>query len=266
MSKIIKYVSLSKAPHILPVPKSVSEEEALPDSPEESVVTPETEAVGQESLEEEAHQIIDEMIRLAHSEAENIRVQARIEAQALLDETALQAAEIKEKAKSEGYAAGYQQGEQEAKVAVQEQMAEEFARSVENAEQIIATAKAEGQEMLFAAERQMIELVISIAGKVLAREFDENPFAVLPIVKAALAKVKDQDEFTIRVHPEDFEVLLEAKQELQLMVGREQGVNISVDRTLQKGGCVVDTPYGSVDARLDTQMENVKKALQGAMP
>ena len=266
MSKIIKYASLSKAPHILSVPKSAKEEEPLPEVVEESFAADEAEEVRQESLEEEAQQIIDEMIRLANSEAENIRAQAKVDAQSLLDETAIQAAELREKAKSEGYEAGYQQGEQEAQTAVRAQMAEEFAQAVAKAEQIIDTAKAEGLEMIFAAERQMIELVISIAGKVLAREFEENPFAVLPIVKAALAKVKDQDEFTIRVHPEDFEVLLQAKRELEMMVGREQGVNITVDRTLGKGGCVVDTPYGSVDARLDTQMENVKKALQGAMP
>lgn len=265
MSKIIKYVSLNEAPHILATPQmavaEAAKEEALP-----SEELQESEVSQREILEAEAQQIIDEMMKLAHGEAETIRDTARAKAQALLDEASIQAEEVREKARQEGYQTGYQAGEEAAQLAVRNDMAQEIEQTAAKAENLLETAKREGQEMLFAAERQMIELVVCIAKKVLAYEVEENPLVILPIVKAALAKVKDQDEFTIRVHPEDYEVLLQAKRDLQMMVGREQGITINADRTLDKGGCVIDTPYGSVDARLDTQLENVKKALQGVMP
>ncbi len=265
MSKIIKYVSLNEAPHIVAVPFPIApameetHRELAPSGTDEDAVTAET-------MEEEARHIIDEMMKLAHSEAETIRDEAKAEAQTMLDEAAVQAEDVKEFARNEGYKAGYEAGEQAAQVAVREEMANELQQSVAQAEKLIAAAKFEGQEMILAAERQIIEITLAIASKVLAREIEENPMVILPIVKTALAKVKDQDEFNIRVEPEDYEVLLHAKHDLQMMLGRDQGITITADRTLAKGDCIIETPYGNVDAKIDTQLENVKKALQGVMP
>lgn len=267
MSKIIKYVSLTDAPHIVaaPFPTRAAKEDANAECAVETELQTE-DSEPETSMEEEAQRIIDEMMKLAQAEAESIRNEAKDQAQAMLDDAAVQAETAKEQAREEGHKAGFEVGEKEGRLAANQQMADELQQSVVQAERLLKTARAEGQEMLLAAERQIIDLTLAIVSKVLAREVEENPMVILPIVKSALAKVKDQDEFTIRVNPEDYEILLQAKRDLQMMVGREQGITIAADRTLERGSCVIDTPYGSVDARIDTQMENVKKALQGVMP
>ena len=113
------------------------------------------------------------------------------------------------------------------------------------------------------AERQIVDIALAVARKILAYEISENPMVVLPLVKTALAKVCDQEEVVIRVSVDDFDAVQLAKNDLQIMVGREQALKIIVDSTITGGSCIIDTSYGTVDARVDTQFENIKKALQG---
>ena len=89
---------------------------------------------------------------------------------------------------------------------------------------------------------------------------------VLPIVTAALKKVRDQEQIEIRVNPEEYHLLLQARKDLQLVLGREQALQIVADQTIPAGGCIIDTAYGSVDARIDTQFDTLRKALAEVIP
>jgi len=204
------------------------------------------------------------------AQAQKLYEEARLEAEKCLSEAAAQAEQLKQQAYEIGYQEGFtagqqegfQSGRQEAETAMQQQLIESEAK----AGRLIACAEQQYKESLISAERQIIELSLNIASKVLARELEENPMVVLPIVKAALAKVCDQEQISIRVCPEDFELVIQAKRDLQIMVGRENALSIISDHTVSCGGCMIDTPYGTVDARIDTQLEAVKKALQEIMP
>jgi flagellar assembly protein FliH len=78
-----------------------------------------------------------------------------------------------------------------------------------------------------------------------------------------LQRAKDQNRITIRVHPFDFETVMAEKQTLQAILGREMGMEIRGDIGVGAGGCVIETEYGAIDARIDTQLETIKSALLG---
>ncbi|WP_094607609.1 V-type proton ATPase subunit E [Sporomusa silvacetica DSM 10669] len=258
MSKIIKSVLCQrKSPVVI---------KHRPLSVPEPVVVPE-----QQSLSAPPPEIDLEAIR---SEAEAIMTKAQTTATRCLSEAESKAKEITQQAydeahgrghqegREQGYQEGYNQGNQTALADMQQTMQ----LSLEKAQHLIQTAEQEVAKMFLDAERQIVEIALAIASKILAREIADNPTTILPILKEALDKVSDQDQITIRVNPEDYEMVLMAKRDLQLMLKRDNTITITADHTVALGGCTIETALGTVDARLDTKLELVHKALEEVLP
>jgi flagellar assembly protein FliH len=116
--------------------------------------------------------------------------------------------------------------------------------------------------MILNAQQQILELAVEVARKILAHEIDENSTVVLPMVRAALEKVRDQQEVSVRVHSADYEFIMNSRHDLQVLVGREQPILVQADDSVPRGNCLIDTTSGTVDARIDTQLDSIRKALQ----
>ena len=208
-------------------------------------------------------QVVDERL----DEVEKIIAQAQEEAAQCLEQARQEVSFLKQQAHDEGHQQGYQAGVEEGLVQGRQEgraeMEQAIADGIIKAQQLLDASQQEAKEMMLSAERQIVDLALAIARKILAYEIAENPMVVLPLVKAALEKVSDQEEVVIRVSVDDFDSVLMAKKDLQAMVGREHALKIIIDHTIVSGSCIIDTSYGTVDARVDTQFENIKKALQG---
>ncbi len=210
--------------------------------------------------------VADEIIASAKEEAAAIIDRAKKDATQCIDEANRQVEQLKQQAHDDGYQKGYQQGIEQGKQSGLEEMQSLLDNAVEKTQHMLTLGEKEAKEMILAAERQIVEIALAVAGKVLACQIEENPMTVLPIVKNALEKVKDQEQIVIRVSSNDFDIVLQAKQEFQNMVGCEQALTIVADRTITAGSCVIDTSYGLVDAKIDTQFDALRKALQGVLP
>jgi len=254
LPKIIKCVALHDLPVIVgKLPSEEKDNKSL-----EETVVPED----WRQWEQEA--------KAAREQAEERLAQARQQADALLAETRLTAEQLRQTAREEGmqsgHQQGYQQGLEEGKTAAAQLMQEQVQAAAAKAEHMVQLAEQERINAVLAAERQIVEVTVTVLRKVLAREIEENPMVVLPIVKAALEKVCDQEQVTVRIHPEDYDLVLQARRDLQAMLGREQALTVLADHTVSVGGCVVDTPCGTVDARIDAQLEALIKVLQDVCP
>jgi len=191
--------------------------------------------------------------------------QAHQQAEQIITKAALKSDDMQRKAQDDGFKQGYQVGFDEGRQATVAECKETLDGAVSKAQALLITADQEGKAYVQAAEQAILTLAFAIADKVLARELEKNQEAVLPLVRVALDKVRDQEKITIFVSSQDYDIVLQAKRELQIVVGREQGLVVSADNTLLPGSCVIDTSNGTVDARIDTQLEMLKKALQDAI-
>ncbi len=255
MPKIIKCVAL----HDLPVVVG-----KLPPAAKESKPV-----VAEPVMPEEWRQWEQEA-KAVRQQAEEALSLARQQAEALLADARQAAEQLRQEARTEGmhagYEEGYQQGLAEGQAAAVQMMQEQVEEAAKKAEHMIELAQQEKVDAVLDAERQIVEVTVAVLRKVLAREVEENPMVVLPIVKAALEKVRDQEQVTVRIHPEDYDLVLQARRDLQAMLGREQALTVLADHTVAVGGCVVDTPCGTVDARIDAQLEALIKVLQDVCP
>lgn len=258
MSRIFKSVCVDKEPMVI-------EREPLL----RIVPPPEAAATAEEPGELAAMPLPtvgESIVREAVAEADRLLAAAREEAKAVLAEAQARAETMRQVAYDEGFRQGHGEGLAQGEAAGLQQARGAVDEAVERAQRIVAMAEEQGREALQAAERDMVELALAAAGKVLARLVSEDEAAVLPIIRAALDKVREQEQITVRVHPDDYEMVLAARPELAAILTRSNALAVAADAGLKKGDCVVETPFGSVDARVDSQLALVRAALRDLLP
>lgn len=78
-------------------------------------------------------------------------------------------------------------------------------------------------------------------------------------------KVKDQPSVNVRVSPDSYDLVLMARSEMQNLLEGNALLEVHSDETLGPGDVILETPNGDVDARLSTQLESIRKAIQDVM-
>lgn len=201
----------------------------------------------------------------AEEQRNTILAQAQAQADQMLKEAAEKAEELKESAQQEGYQRGLAEGKKSAREEIETQMQQKICAANQKAQHTIQLAEEDQKEALINAERQMIEIAMAIAEKIVSDDFSSHKEAVIDLVKKALEKVKNQSSITIKVADEDYERVLEARHSLQAQLDGQDKLTIVSDPLVGQGGCLIESESGTVDARLKTQFEALKKAMREVM-
>ncbi len=180
------------------------------------------------------------------------------EARRVLAEAHRQADQMRNDAVQKGYADGLQIGREEG--LKQYQQAIEDLRA--EVQKLIDAILAERQRLWEQMEPEIIALVLEIARKVLREEIQARREATLSIIKHALRRVTDTEHVRIRVNPDDLQIAREHRDDFLAVCDGVRTIEIVDDRRVGDGGCIIETPGGTIDATLRTQMQSVEKALK----
>lgn len=141
----------------------------------------------------------------------------------------------------------------------------EVAPVIKQLRQIMADLQKAWTQLQGQAERDAVDLGLAVARKVIGREPSVSPELVLEVVKAAVAKVADQDRIRIRVNPADVEMVQRHDEAIGQWVNKTEALAIEADAGVAAGGCMVETDFGDVDARLDKQLEVIEAAFKAQL-
>lgn len=153
----------------------------------------------------------------------------------------------------QGYSNGFKDGQLEERKKI-EKLAIAVSDSIANLEIFKA-------QIIDKAKESVIKLVSAISRKVVFKEPAIAKEVILQIAHNALQMVVDPANLKIKVNPEDLKLLNENKGTLETIVGKNAGVRIEPDETILTGGCIVETDFGDIDARIDVQLKIIEKAL-----
>ena len=110
-------------------------------------------------------------------------------------------------------------------------------------------------------QEQLLSLVVMIAEKVVHREVQLEPELILDVVRAASMHLMETDEVRVRLHPSDFEYIRDVERILsRQLVGKKQ-VHIIEDASIERGGVIIGTEFGDIDATIRSQIELIRDAL-----
>jgi type III secretion protein L len=109
-------------------------------------------------------------------------------------------------------------------------------------------------------EKDLLRLAVRLAEKIIGREIKAEKRTVTDIVAAALQNARQQEKLTVRVNPSDLS-LIEEEREKFLPSGRARFIDFIADPRVASGGCLIESEVGTIDARLETQLRVLERAL-----
>ncbi|MCS7204117.1 MAG: flagellar assembly protein FliH [Leptospiraceae bacterium] len=209
-------------------------------------------------LTQEANEKAKREIEKARLEAEQLIQRAKTEVERMIKEAEMRVAEIEHEAYQKGYEAGREVGFKKGQAEVR--------RLIDRLGVIIGQAIDIREEIIAASEKQMVEMILMIARKVIKDEIAERKEVVLNNIREALKRIKDRDRVNIRVNFADLELTTAHKDELIKMMESLRKVNIYEDSRVDRGGCIIETDVGAIDARISTQLKEIEEAIRNAEP
>ncbi len=111
-------------------------------------------------------------------------------------------------------------------------------------------------ELIHKTERQVVELALAIAGRVLRREVSIDRELLIAMARIALERLGENTSATIRLNPDDY-AFIGAKTQ----VGDSSLVRVVADPLVNSGGCLVQSDFGLIDAGIDAQLGEMAAAL-----
>ena len=198
-------------------------------------------------------QIKIELDRLK-AESEHEIERGKFEAEKMIKEAELKVSEIEHEAYKKGYEAGREEGYKEGQA--------EVLRLIDRLGTVVSTAVDIRDDIIRASEKMMTDMILMIARKVIKDEIVERREVVINNIKEAIKRVKDRDRVDIRVNFADLDMTTAHKDELIKMMESLKKVNIYEDSRVERGGCIIETDVGAVDARISTQLDSIEEAIR----
>jgi len=117
------------------------------------------------------------------------------------------------------------------------------------------------KDILDKGEEQMVKLAIAIAEKILQQEVLTRKEIILDVLKGALKNISETEGMKIRLNPQDFRYMMEVKKDFLQSFDGIRNIVFEEDSSIKRGGAVVETMFGEVDARLENQLKEIKTVL-----
>ncbi|KGE17528.1 FliH/SctL family protein [Paenibacillus wynnii] len=205
----------------------------------------------------DAQEFAEGQVRNASEEAEFIKESARAEVEQWWLQRREQDEHLIEVVKSEGYQQGYQEGVSQA----EEEMKRKVAEMMEEARNVLADAHRARDVIIQEAEPFLVELSCGIAEKIVEKQLTIEPEFTMDLIKKNLARKREQGLISLCVSPSQFIFVNAAREELALAIDSQAELQILPDSMVKDHGCVIRSSFGSIDARIDTQLAEIKKEL-----
>jgi len=222
-----------------------------------------------EKIRKDAEKVAFDEVKRKNNQAQKIRQEAEDQAQVILAESRQKAADLESDIKQRvtqtereayerGYADGHTKGYGEGRAEVE--------RLVESLHSIITKAIEKRNEIIEEAETQIINLVLLIVKKVIKVISENQKNVVINNVVQALRKLKSRGDVVIRVNLADLELTSEHVKDFMKMVENVKSITVLEDSSVDRGGCIIETDFGQIDARISSQLHEIEERILELMP
>ncbi len=194
----------------------------------------------------------------AEKDAAEIVRKAQEEAHDILEKAHAEDAYIRETARKEGFEKGHEEGYQYGN--------EEANRLVMRLHSILEAVQNKRQDILDSTEQQIVELVILMTRKVVKIMSENQKSVVMANVLQALKKVKGRGEVTLRVNVEDLKLTSSHINDFIREIESVKNITVLEDSSVEKGGCIVETDFGAIDARVSSQLTELESKILEISP
>jgi flagellar assembly protein FliH len=179
----------------------------------------------------------------------NFSDEAHLEAERILAEAAARATQIEHEARERGMAEA------------RNRMASEIAKAAEPLRERLTQTLDElaslRSTLTSRTERDLVRLALEIAKKIVHREVTIDHEIALTLTRVALSRLHNRAAATIRLHPDDYSYVCAHREQINSM----GAIEIVEDRSIGRGGCLIQTEMGDIDGRIEQQFMEIERGL-----
>lgn len=111
------------------------------------------------------------------------------------------------------------------------------------------------------SEEDLLKLAVMIARKIVQQEITQDSRVISSIIAAAIGGCTERDRVVVRLNPDDYTVVAANRQAFLSGLGDDTHVTLTPDEGVGPGGCLVETATGTVDARIEAQLDEIYRTL-----
>jgi flagellar assembly protein FliH len=181
---------------------------------------------------------------------DGLGVEAKIED--ILAAAHLKAQDIEQQAYEEGFQQGQKDGQEVGRRALEE--------VVKRLQSLVTTLEQDRESLFQQREEVLLDLVLLVSEKLVARELSLHPEAIRQIIEEGFRQVAHQEGLRLLVSPLDYEVLRQEN-----LDSWPPGVELQADGTVSPGGFRLETSMGEVDGTRENRWSLIVQAVQQAV-
>jgi vacuolar-type H+-ATPase subunit E/Vma4 len=156
--------------------------------------------------------------------------------------------------------AAFQRGRIEGERSLSEQLLRQRAAVVDLHNGVLASLRDAVPQVIRDTENVLVEIAFEVARKIAAGA-PIDAAQLQASVQEAVAQASDTAELTVQVNPADL-ALLQALKSPMLNPQDNRNIQLVAANHITRGGCVVQTRFGIIDARRETRAEMLRNSLQ----
>jgi flagellar assembly protein FliH len=162
--------------------------------------------------------------------------------------------------RQEPWQASYDLGRIDGEKALSQQLLKQRAETHELFQGLLTSLRQAVPQVIRDTESMMVALTLEVAQKLVAN-MPISAAMVEAAVQDALGQVEGTAQVTVRLHPADLELLQNAHSSLLASGDGPNEFRFLGSSEVTRGGCVVQTRFGIVDARRETKFDLLKRNL-----
>ncbi|MHB8147224.1 MAG: FliH/SctL family protein [Vulcanimicrobiaceae bacterium] len=195
----------------------------------------------------------DALIDRAARDAQDLLADAAARGRALLAQANERIVDIEQQTKLSAHEEGFEAG--------RIQIEAETASLISTLRALLDAAREERHTIVEGAEPELVRLAMAIAQSVVHQQIALDPNVVVENVRGALARLVAREVVTLRVNPIDLDTI-RAHRDAIVASHDVEHLRIVEDQRVDRGGVVLETEAGTIDAKISTQLREARKALQ----
>jgi flagellar assembly protein FliH len=156
--------------------------------------------------------------------------------------------------------AAYERGRHEGEITLREQLIAQRNEMAALLNGVIDSLQKTVPQLVQETESALIQLALESAQKIIAG-MPVNPKLVESVVREALRQVEDTADVVIQLHPDDLALLQKHKSSVLKPPPNSQPLQFSSSAEVTRGGCLLRTRFGVIDARRETKFDQLREAI-----
>jgi len=172
--------------------------------------------------------------------------------------------EAREKAfliEKEAYEKGFEQGEKDGRELGQKRQ-EVVIQQMRN---VLLEIERQRKDFRQVYENEVLTLLLGIGKRIFRQEVLVCEGLITTVLQEALQYVTDRGRVIVRLHPGDYQNLLAHPGQIPFSLDEKDGIKMVEDPSITRGGCLLETSFGDVDATFEGQFDEIVSQIRQQM-